>query len=171
MRNPFLYHRKPTVLRRFTYSLVHSFLASLVSAPRRTRVRTMHRRYLSPIFILAQDLLSLADIVTYSWDVTWVNGSPDGFARPIIGINGRWPCPVIEANVGDTIVVHLTNLLGNETSGIHFHGVNQIDSPEMDGSTGVSQCPCPPNNTMSYSFLVSDNIRRLFVLNGSYAAS
>ncbi len=115
----------------------------------------MYRRFCSPLITLALALPSLADVVTYNWDVTWVNASPDGFARPIIGINGRWPCPVIEANVGDTIVVNLSNLLGNETSGIHFHGVNQIDSPEMDGSSGVVQCPCPPNTTMSYSFLVS----------------
>ncbi|EMR64497.1 putative iron transport multicopper oxidase fet3 protein [Eutypa lata UCREL1] len=116
----------------------------------------MHRRYCIPFIILAQALPSLAEIVTYTWDVTWVNASPDGFARPIIGINGRWPCPLIEANIGDTIVVHMTNLLGNETSGIHFHGINQIDSPEMDGASGVVQCPCPPNNTVTYSFLADE---------------
>ena len=38
------------------------------------------------------------------------------------GINGQFPCPTIEANVGDTIVVNVVNQLGNETMGIHFHG-------------------------------------------------
>lgn len=33
--------------------------------------------------------------VTYNWDVSWVNASPDGFSRPVIGINGLWPCPPI----------------------------------------------------------------------------
>lgn len=116
------------------------------------------RRPLLSVVVLALAIatpLSLADIVTYTWDVTWVPSAPDGFTRPVIGINGRWPCPLIEANVGDTIVVHLTNLLGNETSGLHFHGVNQVDSPEMDGASGVVQCPCPPNHTMTYSFFVS----------------
>ena len=114
----------------------------------------MYERELYFFFILAQVLLSYAEILTYHWDVTWVNGAPDGFSRPIIGVNGRWPCPLIEANVGDTVILKLTNLLGNETSGIHFHGINQIDSPEMDGSSGVAQCPCPPNKTITYSFLV-----------------
>ena len=112
-------------------------------------------RRLSLLIALCQALLSLAEILTYNWDVTWVHGSPDGYGRPIIGVNGRWPCPLIEANVGDTVVLRLTNLLGNETSGVHFHGINQVDSPEMDGSSGVAQCPCPPNNTITYSFLVS----------------
>lgn len=96
-----------------------------------------------------------AGVVTYNWDITWVNAAPDGFARPVIGINGQWPCPKIEATVGDTIVVHLNNKLGNETTGVHFHGINQISTNEMDGPSGVTQCPVPPGSSITYSFLVS----------------
>ena len=28
---------------------------------------------------------SVAETVTYNWDITWVNAAPDGFSRPIIG--------------------------------------------------------------------------------------
>ncbi|OAA61846.1 iron transport multicopper oxidase fet3 precursor [Niveomyces insectorum RCEF 264] len=97
-----------------------------------------------------------AETVTYNWDVTWVNAAPDGFERPVVGINGAWPCPTIEANVGDTIVVNLNNQLGNETTGLHFHGISQAATPWMDGPSGVTQCPVPPGHSITYSFLADD---------------
>lgn len=109
--------------------------------------------------VLSLTLLSLASLaragtVTYDWDVTWVNAAPDGFSRPVIGINNQWPCPKIEATKGDTVVVNLNNKLGNETTGLHFHGVNQINSIEMDGPSAFTQCPVPPGSSITYKFLV-----------------
>lgn len=57
--------------------------------------------------------------------VVRVNAAPDGYNRPVIGINGQWPLPKVEANVGDTIVVTATNKLGNETTSLHWHGMFQ----------------------------------------------
>jgi iron transport multicopper oxidase len=94
-------------------------------------------------------------IVTYNWNVTWVWASPDGkFGRPVIGINGKWPCPTMEATVGDTVIVNINNQLGNQTTGLHFHGINQVWTPDMDGSTGSTQCPVPPNSSLQYKFTV-----------------
>lgn len=108
----------------------------------------------SIITVLASASLALAATVTYNWDITWVTAAPDGFSRPVIGINGRWPCPAIEATVGDTVVVQLTNQLGNETTGLHFHGITQFDSNIMDGVTAATQCPIPPGSTFTYTFEV-----------------
>lgn len=86
--------------------------------------------------------LSVAKTVTYNWDATWVWANPDGqYYRPVIGINDQFPCPAIEVDVGDTIVVNLNNKLGNETTGIHFHGQFQIGTNTMDGPSAVNQCP------------------------------
>jgi iron transport multicopper oxidase len=78
--------------------------------------------------LVAFCLLAAAEAATvrFDWEVSWVTAAPDGFARPVIGVNGRWPCPAIEASVGDTIIVKLTNSLGNQTTGLHFHGINQV---------------------------------------------
>lgn len=35
----------------------------------------------------------------------------DGYARQMYSINGQYPGPLIEANEGDRIIVHLTNTL------------------------------------------------------------
>ena len=93
--------------------------------------------------------------VTYNWDVTWVNASPDGTPRAVVGINNAWPCPKIEASVGDTVIVNLYNKLGNQTTGLHFHGINQINTDFMDGPSGVTQCPVPPGSSITYKFVVS----------------
>ena len=37
--------------------------------------------------------LGSAAVVEYDWDITWVNAAPDGFMRPVVGVNNEWPCP------------------------------------------------------------------------------
>merc|ERR1711969_69147 len=63
--------------------------------------------------------------VAYTWSIGWVEASPDGFPRPMIGINGQFPCPALKANMGDTIKITMTNNLGNQSTAIHFHGIFQ----------------------------------------------
>jgi len=103
--------------------------------------------------LVALSGLTRAATVTYNFDITWVWAAPDGFGRPVVGINGQWPCPTIEANVNDTIVVTVNNKLGNQTTGIHWHGINQVTTEEMDGPSGVTQCPIPPDSSLKYAFL------------------
>lgn len=98
----------------------------------------------------------LARVVEYKWEATWVNAAPDGYTRPVIGINNAWPCPEIRAKKGDTIKVVLKNGLGNQTTGIHFHGINQISTAWMDGPSLVTQCPVPPGSTIVYQFLADE---------------
>lgn len=113
--------------------------------------------------LLLPGLLSLALLagrgawaatVTYDWAITWVSAAPDGFTRPVIGVNGVWPCPMIVARAGDTIVINLTNQLGNETTALHFHGIAQYGTPEMDGPVGATQCAVPPGLSVQYAFVV-----------------
>jgi iron transport multicopper oxidase len=114
-----------------------------------------------------------AATVVYNWAITWVEASPDGFKRPviglsslltaactncIIGVNHQWPCPTISVNLGDQIVVNVVNELGNETIGIHFHGQYQTGTATMDGPQGVNQCPILPGESFTYNFTVSRQI-------------
>ncbi|KIY35982.1 Cu-oxidase [Cryptococcus gattii E566] len=64
--------------------------------------------------------------------------SPDGYEREVIAINGMFPGPVIEANTGDTIIVHVNNGL-DEGQGLHWHGLRQKDTALMDGVPGITQ--------------------------------
>jgi FtsP/CotA-like multicopper oxidase with cupredoxin domain len=74
--------------------------------------------------------------------------------RSITGFayNGEVPGPAIEANVGDTIEVRLTNNLPEATM-VHWHGIRL--PAEMDG-TGAVQRAVEPGDTFTYRFVVPD---------------
>ncbi|KAF2670525.1 hypothetical protein BT63DRAFT_432740 [Microthyrium microscopicum] len=106
-------------------------------------------------FLLLFSLLSsvvLADVVNLHWNITWVTAAPDGFARPVIGINGQWPCPELRAKLGDQVIVTIDNQLGNQSTGLHWHGIHQTGTSYMDGASGVSQCPVAPGQQFTYNW-------------------
>jgi iron transport multicopper oxidase len=104
------------------------------------------------LLVLSICSITIAD-KTYWWDITWVNAAPDGFSRPVIGINGKWPLPAIEAQLGERVTVVVNNKLGNESTSLHFHGLRQLDSNTMDGPSGMTQCPIPPGSVFTYNFV------------------
>ncbi len=113
---------------------------------------------LSFVIVVAHLLFAAhAAIVTYDWNITWVTASPDGFARPVIGINGQWPLPQLTATVGDRVIINAHNHLGNRTTTLHFHGLYQNGSTHMDGSASVSQCAIPAGSSFTYDF----NVRKV----------
>ncbi len=73
-----------------------------------------------------------------------------GKSTTVWAYNGQVPGPLIEANVGDTLIVHLNNELPVGTS-IHWHGVEV--PAEMDGSN-LSQLEVPPGESFTYRFKV-----------------
>ncbi|PQE09581.1 Iron transport multicopper oxidase FET3 protein [Rutstroemia sp. NJR-2017a WRK4] len=84
--------------------------------------------------------------------------NPDGLAdRKVIGVNNTWPLPVIEVDKGDRLVVNMYNLLGDRDASIHFHGMFQNGTSEMDGPSYVTQCPIPPGSSFTYNFTVEQN--------------
>ncbi|KAH8646886.1 putative multicopperoxidase [Xylariales sp. PMI_506] len=102
-------------------------------------------------------LLSLASAATvvHDFNIEWVTANPDGaFDRPTIGVNGHWPLPVITANVGDNIVIHVKNSLGNQTTSLHFHGLFMKGTNFMDGPAQVTQCPIPIGGSFTYNFTI-----------------
>ncbi|NQY36522.1 MAG: multicopper oxidase family protein [Alteromonadaceae bacterium] len=71
-----------------------------------------------------------------------------GVSSTIWSYNGIVPGPVINANVGDTLIVNFTNNLPEETT-VHWHG---IELPaNMDGSM-ISQKPVLPGESFKYEF-------------------
>ena len=69
--------------------------------------------------------------------------------------NGTMPGPPIIANWGDNLVIHVTNNLPSDGTTVHWHGVRQLDSVQYDGVPGVTQCPIPPGETLTYRYKVT----------------
>ncbi|KAF2842542.1 multicopper oxidase [Patellaria atrata CBS 101060] len=79
--------------------------------------------------------------------------APDGVPRYAVLINGQMPGPLIEADWGDTVRVHLTNNLQDQQgTGLHFHGIVQRGSFESDGVPSITQCPLAPGESMTYTW-------------------
>lgn len=71
-------------------------------------------------------------------------------------INGQVPGPVIEANWGDTVEVTVINKLQDNATSIHFHGVRQEGTNDMDGVPGVTECAIAGNGgSKTYTWLAS----------------
>jgi len=62
--------------------------------------------------------------------------------------NGQFPGPQIDAKLGDTLIVHLTNSLPEDTT-IHWHGLELPAT--MDGSH-ISQLAVKPGESFTYQF-------------------
>ncbi|KAK6441383.1 hypothetical protein LTR95_002381 [Oleoguttula sp. CCFEE 5521] len=94
--------------------------------------------------------------VTYDLVVSNITFAPDGVERMGLVINGVMPGPLIEANWGDTIVVHVTNEMQNNGTALHFHGMRQYYTNEMDGVPSITQCALAPGQSMTYKFVAGN---------------
>lgn len=92
----------------------------------------------------------------YFLEISNTTVAPDGVPRIGLTINGQMPGPLIEASWGDTLVVHLENKLQNNGTSIHFHGLRQLNTNEMDGVPSITQCALAPGEKMTYTFVASN---------------
>ncbi|PLR28091.1 copper resistance system multicopper oxidase [Caulobacter zeae] len=80
--------------------------------------------------------------------------SVDGRASHAVTINGTVPGPLIRLKEGQTVRLHVSNGLEEETS-IHWHGL--LVPFEMDGVPGVSFPGIKPGETFVYEFKVKQS--------------
>ena len=90
----------------------------------------------------------------YSFEVTREYLAPDGVNRSLLLVNGEFPGPTIEANLGDTMSVTVINNINNPKEGatIHWHGLPQRDLKWADGVLFVTQCPIASGSNFTYTF-------------------
>ncbi|KAF2733177.1 hypothetical protein EJ04DRAFT_277551 [Polyplosphaeria fusca] len=91
--------------------------------------------------------------VTYDLEITNTTANLDGHGdKPVMLINGQYPGPTIRAKWGDTLVINVKNSLQDNGTGIHWHGIRQLNSCQHDGVGGITECPIAPNKTRTYTF-------------------
>jgi CopA family copper-resistance protein len=78
----------------------------------------------------------------------------DGRKMRAIGVNGTVPAPLIRLREGQTVRLHVTNDL-DEDSSIHWHGV--LVPPQFDGVPGISFPGIRPKSTFVYEFPIIQN--------------
>ena len=66
--------------------------------------------------------------------------------------NLSYPGPWLQACWGDTIEVYVTNKLKTNGTSVHWHGIRQLTTWDMDGVNAITQCAVAPNDFMKYTF-------------------
>ncbi|GMK55145.1 hypothetical protein CspeluHIS016_0202010 [Cutaneotrichosporon spelunceum] len=102
------------------------------------------------------DTQAPAQVREYHFELSVALAPVGGLVRRTLLTNGISPGPLIEANVGDTITVHVLNSMPNATA-VHWHGVRQVNTNFMDGAAGFTQCAIPPGASFTYSFAAVDS--------------
>ena len=109
-------------------------------------------------YFLTLSLLSLTTLsatLEYFWNVTQFTDNPDGYTRKVLGINGIPGYNTkIEGYYGDTVIVSVNNHLTDPTA-LHWHGLLQSGTTNMDGPAGVNQCEISPGGSFTYTFVLS----------------
>jgi len=77
-----------------------------------------------------------------------------GVQRMATTVNGSIPAPILRWREGDTVTLHVTNHLAEETS-IHWHGI--LLPYQMDGVPGISFKGIAPGETFTYHFKVQQS--------------
>jgi iron transport multicopper oxidase len=95
---------------------------------------------------------STADIVV-KLTVSLGNFEPYTEERLSIFVNKTFAAPTIRATEGDLVEVQITNSFFSQGTTMHWHGMWQNGTNEMDGVDGVTQCSFPPGTTFTYRFV------------------
>lgn len=91
----------------------------------------------------AADPIPLEDVITGDdWEAR----------RLLVVANYTLPGPDIIVHEGQTVVIHVKNLLHSDTVTIHWHGLHQAGTPYVDGVQFVSQCLIESGQTFTYRF-------------------
>ena len=72
--------------------------------------------------------------------------------RPYISINGHIPGPTLVVTADQTIIVNVNSTLRAQGISLHWHGMFQRNTPWMDGTGYISQCPITPGTSFRYIF-------------------
>ncbi|KAL5614173.1 hypothetical protein BROUX41_000011 [Berkeleyomyces rouxiae] len=130
-------------------AFIHSTVPVVDNPYESPRLRPMDDYIIDPTW----DYSAKPTVREYFWTIADAELNPDGVFRPMILINNKFPGPLIEANIGDNLIVHINNRGTNATS-IHFHGLFQNGTNSMDGTVGITQCPIAPETAYMYNFTV-----------------
>ena len=85
---------------------------------------------------------------TYTLTISYAPNSSS-----IVLINNQFSGPLIQATVNDILVIHVRNKLPNdEKVTIHYHGMFQRKTPQMDGAAYITHMPIPTNQTFTHVF-------------------
>lgn len=98
--------------------------------------------------------------VFFDWTVSYVTASPLGVKQQVIGINGKFPGPILNVTTNWNVVVNVKNGL-DEPLLLTWNGIQHRKNSWQDGVLGTN-CPIPAGWNWTYQFQVKDQIGSFF---------
>lgn len=98
--------------------------------------------------------------VFYDWTVSYITASPLGVKQQVVGIDGRFPGPILNVTTNWNVVVNVKNDL-DEPFLFTWNGIQQRKNSWQDGLPGTN-CPIPAGWNWTYQFQVKDQIGSFF---------
>ncbi|KAG0682515.1 hypothetical protein C6P40_001673 [Pichia californica] len=80
----------------------------------------------------------------------------NGVIRNLTVINNQYPGPLVEANSGDTIYLHVINQMEDEPVSFHLHGLFYPNNTFDDGASSINTCPIAPGNNYTYKVPIGE---------------
>lgn len=116
------------------------------------------------LLLYPRNLLIEMSVVEYDFTVRSIPSNPDGYPRSVTIMhhtNSSWnidrpfPCPTIRARLGDLVRIQIRNLLRDQSTSIHFHGLHMFKNPWSDGTVHITQCAIEPYENFTYEFNIT----------------
>ncbi|KAG8388859.1 hypothetical protein BUALT_Bualt02G0168800 [Buddleja alternifolia] len=98
--------------------------------------------------------------VFYDWTVSYITAAPLGVRQQVIGIDGRFPGPILNVTTNWNVVVNVKNSL-DEPFLLTWNGIQHRKNSWQDGVSGTN-CPIPAGWNWTYQFQVKDQIGSFF---------
>uniref|UniRef100_A0A804RT48 Plastocyanin-like domain-containing protein n=1 Tax=Zea mays TaxID=4577 RepID=A0A804RT48_MAIZE len=112
------------------------------------------------VLLASRPALATDPYAFFDWDVSYVTAAPLGVKQQVIGINGKFPGPVVNVSTNWNVVVNVLNDL-DEPLLITWNGIQHRKNCWQDGVLGTN-CPIPPGWNWTYEFQVKDQIGSFF---------
>ena len=110
----------------------------------------MIRRLLFTVgfLLVVHDGTSIEQYREYTLTISFASNSSS-----LVVVNDLFPGPLIEADLNDVFIIHVKNNLStNEELSVHFHGILQRHTSQMDGVAYITQMPIPRGQQFTYVF-------------------
>lgn len=98
--------------------------------------------------------------IFYDWDVSYITAAPLGVQQQVIGINGKFPGPIVNVTTNNNVVANFVNNL-DEPMLMTWNGIQHRRNSWQDGVLGTN-CPIPVGWNWTYQFQVKDQIGSFF---------
>ena len=104
------------------------------------------------LVILSMPGISMADIVSYEFDINYLSVDVTGKPVTAMVIDGNIPGPTIQANLDDRLKITFNNLMDVDTS-IHWHGV--LLPNDQDGVPYLTTPPIAAGGSLTFEYPVT----------------